>query len=199
MSRTKALVAALTVVGAAAFATPAAAQDGPSVQIEPATVEAGGEATFTISGSGYSVSDVFIVPCEGAKTTDELVSAGAGACNLENLTPAPITDGAFSVEVTYVIPDDGMCFAAGDLAQTEVGGACVTVGGAATDEEASTDAESTEAESTDAESTDAESAETTQATEGVANTGANTRGQLALAGGLLVVAAGALVARRRFA
>jgi LPXTG-motif cell wall-anchored protein len=129
MTKAKLLVLGLGLAIVALFATPASAQDGPSITVEPATVEAAGEATFTVTGAGWTAAPpIFVLPCFTVATLDDLTAAGAAACDTAQLTPATPTDGAFEVEVTYEVPEGGMCIAAGDAATTETAGVCISVG-----------------------------------------------------------------------
>ena len=164
---------ALAVV--ALFAAPAQAQDGPTLTVEPASVDAAGEHEFTVTGSGWTAAPpIFVLPCE-APASGEAADVDASTCDTGSLTPANPTDGAFEVTVTFDVPEGGMAIAAGDAAQSEAAAAVVTVGAAA------------EA----AEDDGGEAAEDEGADEALADTGAES-GLLAIAG-IAVVAGGAMV------
>lgn len=110
---------------------PASAQDGPTITVEPGSVDAAGSHDLTITGSGWTAAPpVFVLPCPGANgSIDEFAAQGADACDTGALTPATPDDGSFEVTVTYDIPAEGLVIAAGDAGQTESAVAIVTVGG----------------------------------------------------------------------
>ena len=115
----------------ALLAAPASAQDGPSITVEPMSLEAVGEQEFTVVGAGWTAAPpIFVLPCFTVSTIEELTAQGAGACDTAALTPATPADGAFTVTVTYDVPAEGMCIAAGDAAQSEAAFVCVAVGAA---------------------------------------------------------------------
>ncbi len=122
-NKMKLLVAPAVAVAIAFGGSPASAQDTPVVTVDPAAPQAG-EQELTVTGEGYTVDGVFVVPCTGANNLEQLVELGADACDLGNLTPATLEDGAFEVTVTVDVPAEGMCISAGDLAQTQVGAVC---------------------------------------------------------------------------
>ena len=132
MKKVKILLAALGVALMAmfAFAPAAQAQTLASVTAGPLFVAAGGEQTFTMSGSGWPANGtVALVPCEGATTYEEAAAGGADACDISNLTIVNAdADGNFSAEWTYNIPANGMCIGGGTLDQSYVGTFCVGVG-----------------------------------------------------------------------
>lgn len=121
----------LMVIGFAAallalFAAPASAQDGPSLSVEPSSVDAPGETEFTITGSGWTAAPpIFVLPCpvvDGEADSDN--------CDVGNLTPAtPDDDGNFEVTATYDVPAEGIAIAAGDAAQTESASVIIEVEG----------------------------------------------------------------------
>ncbi len=142
-NKMKLLVAPAVAAVIALAGSPVSAQDTPVVTVEPAAPEAG-EQDLTVTGEGYTVDGVFVVPCTGANNLEQLVELGADACDLGNLTPATLTDGAFEVTVTIDVPAEGMCISAGDLAQTQVGAVCFGGDAAADGDDAEADAESDE-------------------------------------------------------
>lgn len=177
MTKAKLLVLGLGLAIVALFAAPASAQDGPTITVEPASVEAAGEATFTVTGAGWTAAPpIFVLPCFTVATLEDLAAQGAGACDTAALTPATPTDGAFEVEVTFDVPEGGMCIAAGDAAQAESAGACITVGAA---EEAPAEEETPAEETTGTDD------------EPLANTGTETTVLLIV--GAAVLAAGTMV------
>jgi LPXTG-motif cell wall-anchored protein len=178
MTKVKLLLVGLGLALVALFASAPAgsAQDGPSMTVEPASVEAAGETTFTVTLAGYTAAPpIAVLPCFGATTLEDLEAQGAAACDTANLTLVnELTDGGATVEVTYEVPEGGMCIASGDLAQTENAGVCITVGAPA---------EEAPAEEAPAEEAPAE--------EELANTGAETTVLLII--GAAVLAAGTMV------
>jgi hypothetical protein len=174
MKRARLLAAVFDLAFIAVVAVPAGAQDGPSITVEPATVDTADEHEFTITGTGWSATTpIFVLPCAFPETG----SAGdidADTCDATNLTPATAEDGLFTVTVTFDVPAEGIAIAAGDTDQTEAGAAVVTVSAAQDDDAAETEDEG-EAEGGD----DAQEAE-------LANTGVES--------GLLIIVAVAVIA-----
>ena len=135
MKRIMALTAAVSLLALLALTSQAAAQDGPSMTADPATVPAEGEYTFTVSGSGFTAGlAVFVLPClvPGEPMTPDNVAevmAGMtqGDCNLGNLTPAVVgADGTFSVTATAMVGPN-FAWAAGDAGGTESSGVPVFI------------------------------------------------------------------------
>lgn len=187
MTRAKLLMLGIAIAMVSVFATPAAAQDGPSITVEPASVEAAGETEFTITGEGWTAAPpIFVLPCFTVSTPEEIAEQGAAACDTAALTPATPADGAFEVTVTYDVPETGMCIAAGDAAQTEAGFACISVGAAAEEEAAEEGAEEEAAGEEEGMEEEAAGEE-----EELADTGIES-GLLAIIG-VAVLAAGAMV------
>ncbi len=187
MTRAKLLMLGIAIAMVSVFATPAAAQDGPSITVEPSSVEAAGEAEFTITGEGWTAAPpIFVLPCFTVSTPEEIAEQGAAACDTAALTPATPADGAFEVTVTYDVPETGMCIAAGDAAQSEAGFACISVGAA---EEEAMEEEATEEEGMEEEAAGTD--EEAGADEELAETGIES-GLLAIIG-VAVLAAGAMV------
>ena len=145
MTKAKLLVLGLGLALIALVAAPAAsAQDGPTLTVEPTTIEAAGDVEFTITGAGFTSEPPYaVLPCFGATTPEEVVELGADACDLELITTVTeATDGGFSFTVTYTVPETGGCIAGGDLAQTESAAAvCLTVGAADGGEEGEAEGE----------------------------------------------------------
>ncbi len=132
MKKVKLLIAALGValVASLALAPAANAQaEIRSVMADPMFVDAAGEATFTVTGSGWVGASIAVLPCTGSTNYEEAAANGADACDLGSLTIVPNAgDGTFSVEVTYDVPAAGMCIGAGTLDQTEAGTFCIGIG-----------------------------------------------------------------------
>lgn len=131
MKRIMALTAVVSVLALLVLTSQASAQDGPLLTADPPAVDGPGTYTFTLTGSGWSASPIFIVPCTvpgeqltTASSTDAIVAAlegmGQNDCILAPLG-APITvggDGTFTVEITHDVPTN-FAFGAGDAAGTE--------------------------------------------------------------------------------
>ncbi len=114
----------------AVLASPATAQTGPTLTVEPATVDAPGEATFTVTGDGWTAEPpLFILPCT-VPESGEPADLSTDSCDTANLTPTTPADGAFEVELTFEIPEEGLIVAAGDAAQSESAVALISVGAA---------------------------------------------------------------------
>ncbi len=133
MKRIMALVAVASVMALLALPSQAAAQDGPTLTIDPPAVDGPGTHTFTINASGWSPGLlVFIVPCSydgdqltTASTADDLAAAEAQLDNPDNCVrvpiggPAPVGgDGTFSLEITHDVPANFM-FGSGDATAAE--------------------------------------------------------------------------------
>ena len=198
MRRASLLIVAMAVALLGLFAVPAAAQDGPAITIEPASVDAAGEATVTVTGSGWSSGAVFVLKCAGAEgSLEQYEELGAAACDTNDLTPVTAdADGAFTTELTVEVPETGIVVAAGNAAQTESAAAVISVGGGegeeggeeAAEEEAEAAEEDAEAAEEDAEAAE-EEAETAEAE--LASTGSESGLYAIIA--IAVIAAGAMV------
>ncbi len=192
MTKAKILMLGAAIAMVSVFATPAAAQDGPSITVEPSSVDAAGEAEFTVTGEGWTAAPpVFVLPCE-APASGDIADVDSATCDTANLTPATPADGSFEVTVTYDVPEGGLAIAAGDAAQSESASALITVGAAAEGEgEAAAEGEGEEMAEGDAEAEAV--AETDEMAEGeeLAETGIES-GLLAIIG-IAVLAAGAMV------
>ena len=124
-------IIAVTLLASAGWVGTAAAQDGPTITVEPATVDAPGETEFVVTGSGWTAAPpIFVLPCAAPESGDP-ADVDSATCDTANLTPATPADGAFEVTVTFEVPEGGLAIAAGDAAQTEAAAAVVTVGGEA--------------------------------------------------------------------
>ena len=134
MGRKTLITVAIAIGLVAAMAMPASAQDVQTLTADPASVDAPGEATFTLSGTGFTVIPTFVLPCFDTATVEEVLEAresgSDGGCDLAQVTT--ITEfgdgGSFTVEVTYEVPEGGFCIIAGDQGQTEGGFACIGIG-----------------------------------------------------------------------
>jgi|GEM_PF-2954525 len=124
-------LALVTWVGASA----ASAQDGPSISVSPTYVAEAGEATFTVTGSGWTVASANVLPCKipaganGAEIDTSEHCTMFANLDLGSVTPAPVTDGGFEVSITIEVPEQGVFIVAGDTARTESAEAVlITVG-----------------------------------------------------------------------
>ena len=105
MKRFKLLVAALGVslVAMLALAPTAQAQDTPTAIGDPLFVEAAGEATISLTGSGWIAGPVALVPCN-ASTYEALAAGGAEDCDTSSLTLATAdADGNFTADFTLTV------------------------------------------------------------------------------------------------
>ncbi|MCY3577343.1 MAG: hypothetical protein OXH53_08515 [bacterium] len=119
---------ALALVGFL-FAGSASAQDGPSISVDPSYVEAAGEHTFTVTGTGWTGSPIAVLPCDYPEGGDPNAVDG-DTCDQGSMSVVGALDGdgGFTVEVTLDVPEPGIWVGAGDFARTESAGAGVTVG-----------------------------------------------------------------------
>tara|TARA_B100000686_G_C16775180_1_gene967939 strand:+ start:1960 stop:2490 length:531 start_codon:yes stop_codon:yes gene_type:complete len=133
MKRFKILVAALGVslVAMLALAPVAQAQQAPGQAIgDPLFVDAAGEATITLTGSGWIPGQLALVGCN-ASNYEELVAGGSDDCDLGSLQFAEAdADGNFTADYTLEIDADGRCIGIGAGAgfAEQGGGFCVGVG-----------------------------------------------------------------------
>ena len=131
MKRIMAMTAIVSVLALFVLASQASAQDGPLLTADPPAVPGPGTYTFTLTGSGWTASPIFIVPCTvpgeqltTATSTDAIVATLEGMSSADCvLAPlrAPIVpggDGTFTVEITHDVPAN-FAFGAGDAATTE--------------------------------------------------------------------------------
>lgn len=181
MSRARLLIVGLAVALVAVFASAAGAQDGPSVTIDPETVEAAGTQTFTVTGEGFTQPALFVLPCAYPEGGDP-DALSEDDCDLTALTSVTPEDGAFEVEVEYDVPAEGMAIIAADAGQVETAVALITVGAA--------EEEPAEEEPAEEEPTDDEDTEGAQEDDELAETGTESTTLVVI--GLTVAAAGAL-------
>lgn len=131
MTRAKLIVLGLGLALLAVFAAPASAQEAREITVEPAFVEAAGEAELTVSGAGWTMPPTAVIPCE-APESGNLLDVDSATCDTGLLTPVtPDADGNFSATITVDIPEGGIAIVGFDLAtqgQNEAGGAIVPVG-----------------------------------------------------------------------
>lgn len=131
MRKILAFAALASLMALSGLTGPVSAQDVQTLSADPPTVPAEGEHSFTVTGSGFTVASVFVLPCTypgdpltPASTQAEVVAAltsinSSTDCDLGRLTPAPIgADGTFSVDVTGDIVQN-FAWAAGDAGMTE--------------------------------------------------------------------------------
>ncbi|MCY4037101.1 MAG: hypothetical protein OXF64_06595, partial [bacterium] len=128
---------ALALVGFL-FAGSASAQDGPSLSASPSSLAEPGEATVTVTGSGWTVGSAFLLPCnipEGVNAAELDDAAVANHCSqtggfldMGNLTPVTIADGDFEATVTVNVPAQGIFLVTGDATGQESAFALVSVG-----------------------------------------------------------------------
>lgn len=154
---------ALALAGALLlFTSVARAQDGPTIEADPASVDAPGEVEVTVTGSGFT-TDGFLLSCPGlGGAVDGELSPDGSECDLAALTPYTVDDsGGWTATASFTIPEEGLVLVAGDADQTESARTLVSVGaGEEPDEGAEEPDEGGEAPSTE------------EGTEELANTGA---------------------------
>ena len=131
MTKTKLVFVAMALalvawVGASAVS----AQDGPTLTADPAYVEAAGEYTFTVTGTGFTVPSVNATVCPTANqdeiTEDNFTSlCGLGFGN----TVTKNDDGSFTAELTAEVGEDGITLVMFQLAAGgESARAIITIG-----------------------------------------------------------------------
>lgn len=131
MTRAKLIVLGLGLALVAVFAAPASAQEAREITVEPAFVEAAGEAELTISGAGWTMPPTAVIPCAAPESGD-ILDVDSATCDTGLLTPVtPDADGNFSATITVDVPAEGVAIIGFDLAtqgQAEAGGVIVPVG-----------------------------------------------------------------------
>ena len=108
-----------------------AAQQGPSLSVDPPAVPGEGTYTFRITGSGWTPTLViFVVPCtvpgeqlttaHSTNAIDTAISVMTeDNCTIDVLGSATVKgDGSFSVEITHDVPVN-FAFGAGDAGASE--------------------------------------------------------------------------------
>jgi hypothetical protein len=186
------------------FSSQVGAQDGPTITVDPDTVEAEGEAELVVTGAGFTADiDLFVLSCT-APDGDLTAINGQEDCDVSNLTPVTAdADGAFEVTVTYeIVPD--FAVVVGDSAQTESAGALVAISGGSSGSTSTTEAtQETTTTAAPESTTTTEAPETTTTTEPdegddsvdgeLPDTGAES--DIIIGGALALAAAGVLATR----
>ena len=88
-------------------ASAATAQDGPSVTAEPSYVEAPGEYTFEVTGTGYTAASVNLTACDTGNPDDVTSDTFMALCGLGS-TATPGGDGTFTGTITTDVGEDGV-------------------------------------------------------------------------------------------
>ena len=131
MTRAKLIVLGLGLALVAVFAAPASAQETRDLTVEPAFVEAAGEAELTVSGAGWTMPPTAVIPCAAPESGD-LLDVDSATCDTGLLTPVtPDADGNFTAAITVDVPAEGLAIIAFDLAtqgEAELGGVLLPVG-----------------------------------------------------------------------
>ena len=132
MKKIKLLLSAAAVALVAMFTLAPAvqAQTLASITADPVFVEAAGEQTFSMTGSGWPANGtVALLPCDGSTTYEEAAVNGPAACDTANLTIVQSDgDGNLAADFTHTVPAEGFCIGAGTLDSAYVGTFCVGVG-----------------------------------------------------------------------
>ena len=132
MKKIKLLLSAAAVALVAMFTLAPAvqAQTLASITADPVFVEAAGEQTFSMTGSGWPANGtVALLPCDGSTTYEEAAANGQEACDLNSLTIVTAdADGNLAADFTHTVPAEGFCIGAGTLDSAYVGTFCVGVG-----------------------------------------------------------------------
>jgi len=190
------VIVSLLALLALLFASQAGAQDGPTLTVDPDTVEEAGPADLTVTGAGFSAGiDLFVLSCI-APDGDLSAINGQDDCDVQNLTPVTAdSDGNFEVEVNYEIVEN-FAVLAGDSAQTESAGALVAISGGASGSTTTTEApeSTTTTEPPETTTTVADDAGATDTEDGeLPDTGAES--DIIIGGALALAAAGVLATR----
>lgn len=103
--------------------------DDPILTIEPATVEAPGEYSFTIEGEGWTPSTVYLLNCE-MPSSGLAEDVDPDTCDTSTARPVAPSDGSFSIVLTLEVAADGLALGAGDPERTQNASVIVTIGSA---------------------------------------------------------------------
>ena len=133
MTRAQLLAMGIGIALVAILASPAAAQEDPTLTVDPSEVDAAGEVDFTISGENWTAEPPILILTCPFPSSGELADIDLESCDTEDLTPATPVDGAFSIPVTYDVPAEGLAIIAADTGQTVAIPALVTVAAAQED------------------------------------------------------------------
>ena len=117
MKKIKLLLSAAAVALVAMFTLAPAvqAQTVASLTADPVFVEAAGEQTFAMTGSGWPANGtVALLPCDGSTNYEEAAVNGAEACDTASLTIVTAdADGNLAADFTHNVPAEGFCIGAG--------------------------------------------------------------------------------------
>ena len=132
MKKIKLLLSAAAVALVAMFTLAPAvqAQTVASLTADPVFVEAAGEQTFSMTGSGWPANGtIALLPCDGSTTYEEAAVNGPDACDTANLTIVQSdAEGNLAADFTHTVPAEGFCIGAGTLDSAYVGTFCVGEG-----------------------------------------------------------------------
>jgi LPXTG-motif cell wall-anchored protein len=122
------IVIAVTLAFTSVLAAPAAAQPSATIDVEPATVDAAGTQTFTITGTGWAIpSPYFVEPCAVPESND-VADIDTTTCDSGALAAATVdTAGNLKATITLDVPAAGIAIVAVNGNQTQTAGQIVTV------------------------------------------------------------------------
>ena len=132
MKKIKLLLSAAAVALVAMFTLAPAvqAQTLASITADPVFVEAAGEQTFSMTGSGWPANGtIALLPCDRSTTYEDAAVNGPAACDTATLRIVQSdADGNLAADFTHTVPAEGFCIGAGTLDSAYVGTFCVGVG-----------------------------------------------------------------------
>ncbi len=110
------------------LATPAAAQPAATIEVVPATVDAAGTRTFSVTGTGWTTpSPYFVEPCAVPESND-VADIDTATCDSGLLTAATVdTSGNLRATITLDVPAAGIAIVAVNGDQTQTAGQIITV------------------------------------------------------------------------
>ena len=91
------------------------------------SVSSAGLWTMKVAGTSWAGPPVYVLICTATDVVI-LTRTGTSTCDFSNLKVGMPADGAFSLSFDLRVPEDGICIGAGDQAQAEAAGACISVG-----------------------------------------------------------------------
>ncbi len=131
-----AAVVSTTAAPVTTAAPPPTAPAGPlgevEILLEPngaqeASVSSAGLWTMKVAGTNWAGPPVYVLICTATDLV-VLTRTGTSTCDFSKLQVGMPADGAFSLSFDLRVPEDGICIGAGDQAQAEAAGACISVG-----------------------------------------------------------------------
>lgn len=111
------------------LAMAASAQEGPSLTVEPAVVDAAGDHELTVTGTGWTKPVIGVFPC-AAPESGQLEDVQPSTCIIALANEVEPVDGAFEFTMTYPVDENGLAIVASNPPPdegSEAAGTIITV------------------------------------------------------------------------